>query len=87
MEDRTRRRRWSGRNDGDTGWVEHRVAKTSGKLFIQKYTTVLSLTYICPLKRERRCGSEGMRRDGYTRIRSVISRYFPPSVRGFVYGR
>ena len=32
MEDRTRRRRWGERNDGDTGWVEHRVAKTSQEL-------------------------------------------------------
>ena len=43
MEDRTRRRRWSGRNDGDTGWVEHRVAKTRGELFIQN--TQLSFPY------------------------------------------
>ena len=42
VEDRTRMRRWSGRNDGDTGWVEHRVAKTSGELSFKIHNCLFS---------------------------------------------
>ena len=65
---------------------EHRGKSThETKLFI-KIQLTFSLTDICLLKRERRCGSEGMRRDSCTRRRNAISRYFPSSVRGFVNG-
>ena len=44
MEDRTWRRRWGGRNDGDTGWVEHRVAKTSQELSFKIHNSLFFLT-------------------------------------------
>ena len=70
-----------------TGEARNTRTKGFNRNVFSSITTAFSLTYICLLKRERRYESEGMRRDGYTRIRSVISRYFPPSVRGFVDGR
>ena len=70
-----------------TGEARNIRTKGFNRNVFSSITTAFSLTYICLFKRERRCGSEGMRRDGYTRIRSAISRYFPPSVRGFVDGR